>query len=159
MAKTSQIHLRCTPEEKAEVKAILKSINKKSDFLVTYFLESFKETTPQGLKIKRQSIEKELNEKEKQQDNLTLEINNLKIELQAINENIENKSLYDLENYKHNDNILNAIDSLKRYYNRKRHLIGSINDIPKDIILDVADKNKLNAKELLEIAKNDFINW
>lgn len=159
MAKTSQIHLRCTPEEKQEVKEILKSINKKSDFLITYFLDSFKETTPQGLKIKKQSIEKELSEKEKQQESLTLDINNLKIELKAIDENINNKSLYDLENYKHNDNILNAISSLKRYYTRKKHLIATINDIPKDIIIDVATQNELNAKELIEIAKNDFINW
>lgn len=159
MAKTSQIHLRCTPEEKKEVKEILKSLNKKSDFLITYFLDSFKETTPQGLKIKRQSIEKELNEKEKQQENLTLDINNLKIELKAIDENINNKSLYSLENYKHNDNILNAIDSLKRYYYRKKHLIVTINDVPKDVILSVADANNLNHNELLEIAKNDFINW
>ena len=158
MKKTEQIHLRCTPDEKQEVKDILKSINKKSDFIITYFLENYKNTSPQGLKIKKYNLEKELKEKEKQQELLNKNVESLKIKLEAINENINNKSIYDLSNYKNNEPILNSVESIKRYCSRKRN-IQSFNDIPKDIITDIANHHGINEKDLIKIASNDFVNW
>ena len=158
MVKNAQIHLRCTPEEKQEVKDILKSINKKSDFLITFFLDNFKETTPQGLKIKKYALEKELKEKENQQQLLNKDVESIKIKIDAINENINNKSIDDLSNYKNNEPILNGVESIKRYCSRKPN-IQSFNDIPKHIITSIAHQHGINEKDLIRIASNDFINW
>ena len=158
MTKTSQIHLRCTPEQKREVKEILKSINKKSDFLITYFLDNYKNSTPQGLKIKKYNLEKEIRKKEAQHTELFKDIENLKIQLNIIDDNLNNKSIYDISNYEHNEPVLNAINSIKRYWERKPNIL-SFNDIPKDVITDVANQHGIKESELIKIAMTDFINW
>lgn len=159
MVKTEQIHLRCTPEQKKEVKEILKSINKKTDFIITYFLDNYKNTSPQGLKIQKYHLEKQLKEKEEKQEILNKDVESIKIKLKAIDENINNKSIYDLDNFKNNEPIINSVASIKRYYERKKNIIQSFNDIPKNIILDIAQRHGVNEKELIKIASNDFINW
>lgn len=159
MAKDEQIHLRCTKEQKEQVKDILKSLNKKSDFIITYFLDNFLNTTPQGLKIQLYNLEKELKQKEQEQENNNKDIETLNIKIQAIKENLNNKNLFDKEFYKDQENIINAIQGVKNYYLRKKHLIQSINDIPKDVIKDVAKQNNLSEKDLYNFVSNDFINW
>lgn len=159
MKKDDRLYIRCTNEEKQELKRYLNMLNKKTDFIIRFFLDSMRETTPEGLKIQKYILERELEAKEKENEKLKYETEDLKIKIKAVDDNIKNKSLYDISNYEHNEKVLKAIGDLKAYYENKKHLIGSVEDIPQNVFITIAGTRGINYKDLIEIAKTDFKNW
>ena len=158
MAKNDQIHLRCSKEDKEEVKKYLSQLGKKTDFLIEFFLDNMRTTTPIGLKIQKHILQKELEQIEEERKKLLSKTEELEIKINAIDDRINNSDLYDIKFYENDENVSNAIKALKKYASRTSSIM-SVEHFPKKIMRDVAEANNLDPDELKKIASTDFKNW
>ena len=125
-----------------------------------YFLGTFNEATG-SLKVEKFLLKKEL-EKDKQDFKLKeFEINNKELRLKTIDETINNTSIYNLDNYKYNTAIVNAVESIKELLANPHSRYNSVEDIPEDVFKTKANNFKLKDVELLKsIAKEEYsTNW
>lgn len=158
--KDAQINIRCTSEEKEKVKAILKQYNKRWDFLVEYFLGTFNEATG-SLKIEQHLLKSELEEDKKDLKLKEFEIKNKELRLKTIDETINNTSIYNIDNYKYNTAIVNAVESIKELVFNPHSNYKAFEDIPEEVFKTKATNFKLTDVELLKsIVKEEFsTNW
>lgn len=158
--KDSQISIRCTSADKQKAKAVLDQYNKNWDFVLDFFLGCFNEATG-SLKIEKQILKSEI-ESEKQELQLKeFEIKNKELRLKTIDETIENASVYNLNNYKYNTAIINAVESIKELLANSHSKYKSVEDIPDEVFNTKAKNFKLNDVDLLKaIAKEEYsTNW
>ena len=108
MAKNDQLHIRVDSNDKEKLKERLKEYNQKTDFIVHFFLKNT-EDTKGSLEIEKIILLDELDELKDERKKLNYEIETKEIRLKAIENQLNNTTLYDLENYKYNKNIYNAV--------------------------------------------------
>ena len=158
--KDVQINIRCTLEERDKARAILDQYNKNWDFLMEYFLGTFNEATG-SLKIEKHLLETELEEDIKDLKLKEFEVKNKELRIKTIKENINNTSIYNLENYKYNTAIVDAVDSIKELVFNKHSNYKAFEDIPEEVFKTKATNFKLTDVELLKsIVKEEFsTNW
>lgn len=155
--KDDDWHFRCNHEDKVEGKRILKEINKPADFLLTYFLKEFN-TNSSRLRAEIEDIDAEKEAIDKQ----LIELQDRKASLdkrryEAVNE-LNNTSLYDLDNYKNNDAVMGAIGSIKDYVITRK--LTNFYDIPNNIFYNINSTYKVYDIDLLkEISLNEFDKW
>lgn len=155
--KDSQLHIRCTADQKKDVKEILRRMNKTSDFIIESFLKNYNDNAA-DLEIQQYFIDKELKNIEDEVSSLKLKEEQLKIRYKAITEEINNKKLYDISYYQDNAAITDAVNSIKDYVLQRN--ITTFNEIPENIFYEIDDNFKVhNVNLLIEISKNEYSKW
>lgn len=155
--KDEQMHIRCTAQQKADAKKILKLIGKTSDFIIESFLSQYNNAGA-TLELQKYFMKKEIAENEDKVNKLTADNERLKIRCQMIEDEISNKKLYDLSYYKNNEAVTKAVDSVKKYVLQRN--ITNFNDIPENDFHEWNANFKVNDVNLLmEISKNEFYKW
>lgn len=155
--KDSQLHIRCTAQQKADVKEILRRMGKTSDFIVEHFLNEYSDNTA-DLEIQQYFIEKELSKIDDEVNRLNEEAERLKVRHTAIKNEINNKKLYDLSYYESNKELTKAVNSVKAYV--LEHEITIFNDIPT-ILFDQWDQTfkVRNVDLIINVSKAEFNKW
>lgn len=155
--KDSQLHIRCTADQKKDVKELLRKMGKTSDFLVELFLDTYNDNAA-DLEIQQYFIDKELESIEKEVSSLKLKQEQLKLRRNAITEEIKNKNLYDLSYHKDDKAITDAVNSIKDYVLQRK--ITNFNDIPETVFYTIDDKFKAhNVDLIIAISKNEYTKW
>ena len=155
--KDSQLHIRCTAEQKADVKEILRRMGKTSDFIVEQFLNTYSDTAA-DLEIQQYFIEKELSKIDDEVNRLNADAERLKVRYNAINNEIKNKTLYDISYYANDEAVIKSVDSVKSYVMERK--ITNFNDIPNNTFDNICNTFKVSDKDLIiEISKNEFNKW
>ena len=151
------MHIRCTAQQKADVKEILRRMGKTSDFIIEQFLNEYSDNTA-DLEIQQYFIEKELNKIDNEVNRLNEEAERLKVRYNAINNEIKNKKLYDLSYYESNRELTKAVGSVKTYV--LQHEVTNFNDIP-NILFDQWDKTfkVRNVDLIINVSKAEFNKW
>ena len=158
--KDSQINIRCTSSDKDKAKAIIDQYNKNWDFVLEFFLGCFNEATG-SLKIEKHILKKELEEEKQDLKLKEFEIKNKELRLKTIDETINNTSIYNIDNYKYNTAIINAVDSIKELVINPYSKYKTFEDVPEEVFRTKAKVFKLNDVDLLKsIVKEEFsTNW
>jgi len=158
--KDSQVNIRCTSTEKEKAKAILDQYNKKWDFVLEFFLGCFNEATG-SLKIEKQILEDEVENELKDLKLREFEIKNKQLRIKTIDETINNASVYNLDNYKYNTAITEAVESIKDLLFNSYSKYKTVEDIPEEVFKTKAKNFNLNDVELLKsIVKDEYsTNW
>ena len=157
MAKDDQLHIRVNSNDKKKLKERLTEYGKKTDFIVHFFLKNT-EDTKGSLEIEKTILLDELEELKEQRKQLNYEIENKEIRLKAIENQLNNTTLYDLENYKYNQPIFNAVMSIKGVVIERG--IKKYNNITDDIFIANQKTYKVKDLDLLKnIVKNEFGKW
>ena len=155
--RDDQWHFRCNSEEKAKTKQLLKEINKPADFLMTLFLNIYT-TNSTKLQMEIENIDAECEEIDKQLQELQSRRESLDERRHEAEIELNNISLYDLNNYRNNDAIIGAIGSIKDYVLQRK--ITNFNNIPSTVYYEINSNYKVNDMELLkEISANEFNKW
>lgn len=155
--KDSQMHLRCTSQQKEDVKKILNIIGKKSDFIIEFFLDNFSNNAA-ILELQKHSIDKELANIKDEIKYLNEKAEMLTSRSKIIDDEINNRKLYDLTYYKNNESVTKAVNSVKTYVLQRN--ITNFNDIPENLFYELNENFKVNdAKLLIEISKNEYEGW
>ena len=160
MAKDKQISIRCNETDKEKAKAILDQYNKNWDFLLEFFLGCFNEATG-SLKIEKQILKSEIEAEKKELQLKESEIKNKELRLKTIDETINNASIYNIDNYKYNTAIINAVESIKDLLVDSNSKYKTIEDVPEEVFKVKAKNFKLNDVNLLKsIVKEEYYsNW
>ena len=157
MAKDDQLHIRVNSTDKERLKERLKEYGKKTDFIVHFFLKNT-EDTKGSLEIEKIILLDELDELKEQRKQLNYEIENKEIRLKAIDNQLNNTTLYDLENYKYNQPIFNAVNSIKGVVIERT--IKKYENITEDIFKSNQKTYRVKDLDLLKnIVKNEFGKW
>lgn len=155
--KDDDWHFRCNHEEKLEGKRLLKEINKPADFLLTFFLREFN-TNSSRLRAEIHDIDTECEAINKEMESLQNRLKELDERKHDAEIELNNTSLYDLENYRNSKSVMGAIGSIKRYVIQRE--IKHINDIPNTVINDIDSTFKVYDTDLLkEISSHEFNKW
>ena len=157
--KDSQLHIRCTADQKRDVKEILRKMGKTSDFLVELFLDTYNDNAA-DLEIQQYFIDKELENIQEEVSSLKLKEEQLKLRRNAITEELKNKNLYDISYYDEDNNkpLLDAVNSVKDYVLQRK--IKNVDDIPENVFYNIDDRFKVNNVGLIiEISKNEYDKW
>lgn len=164
MVKSKQLNFRVDETTKQDLEDIIKELNKNSSkkislsYILEDYINCYYSTSPHGLKLENRHLKQELNEKKEQLIKLNDEITQIKSKIQTNEEIINNTNLYDISNYKNNENVLKAIESLKEYVKHKEQYI-KLTDIPKRDIEGVAIQHKVPVSDLIKIIEFNFKNW
>ena len=157
MAKNDQLHIRVDSNDKEKLKERLKEYNQKTDFIVHFFLKNT-EDTKGSLEIEKIILLDELDELKDERKKLNYEIETKEIRLKAIENQLNNTTLYDLENYKYNKNIYNAVMSIKGVVIERS--IRKYEEITEDIFKANQKTYRVKDLDLLKnIVKNEFGKW
>lgn len=165
MEYTEQIHIRVTKQEKQLLNNILENLNenrvKKLGYRYILFninVNEYLEKNNYGLEIQINELLKEI-EKDNEIINKNIEKRTEKeIKLKKLREELNNKSLFDISNYKDNEPILKGFNSLKEYVlNSNINYFDDINNITFKQI-----QTSFNIKDLnlfKNIVKTHFEEW
>ena len=155
--KDSQLHIRCTSQQKEDVKEILRRMGKTSDFIIEQFLNEYSDTTA-DLEIQQYFIEKELKSIDDEVYRLNQEAERLKVRYTAINNEINNKKLYDLSYHESNKELTKAINTIKGYVLQRG--ITNFNELTNDLFIQWDKTFKVHNVELIiNVAKAEFNKW
>jgi len=154
--KDTQINIRCTSTDKEVAKAILDQFNKNWDFLLEYFLGTFNEATG-SLKIEKQILKSEVEEDKEDLKLKEFEIKNKELRLKTIDETINNTSIYNIENYKYNSSLMEAVESIKELVFNPYSKYNAFEDVPEEVFKTKAKNFKIKDMNLLKsIVKEEF---
>ena len=155
--KDDQWHFRCNSEEKERTKALLKEMNKPADFLMTLFLNIYT-TNSSRLEMEIENIDKERAAIDKKLIELQERMEKLDERRHTAVDELNNISLYDLNNYRNNESVMGAIGSIHDYVMQRK--ITNFNNIPNKIFYEINENFKVHDMELLkEISANEFDKW
>ena len=155
--RDDQWHFRCNSEEKAKTKALLKEINKPADFLMTLFLKIYTTNTSR-LEMEIENIDKERAAIDEEMAELQERMDKLDERRHTALDELNNISLYDLNNYRNNDAIIGAIGSIKDYVISRK--LTNFKNIPSTVFYEINSSYEVNDMELLkEISANEFDKW
>ena len=157
------IHFRITENEKNKIDMVLTDINKNSNdkkgyrFLIMEFVNNYLENNSIGLEYQKQQLLKEIQEQENEKNKLISSIQENEIKIKAIDNELNNKSVNDISNFKYKDNINHAFNRLKEIVLENK--INSIELIENDII-QLERTFKIKEKGILKkIVSNHFQEW
>lgn len=157
MAKDDQIHIRVNKEDKDRVKERLKEYGKKTDFLIDFFLQHTDDTKG-SLEIEKGILLQEINDLKESRKALNYEIETKEIRLKVIENQLNNTTLYDLENYKYNKSIFEAVNSLKKAVIERS--ITKYTDIRESDFKSFQNTYRFKDLNLFKnIVKNEFPKW
>lgn len=157
MAKDDQLHIRVNSTDKERLRERLKEYGKKTDFIVHFFLKNT-EDTKGSLEIEKVILLDELDELKDERKKLNYKIETREIRLKAIESQLNNTTLYDLENYKYNQPIFNAVMSIKGVVIERS--IKKYENITDNIFKANQTTYRVKDLDLLKnIVKNEFPKW
>ena len=158
-----QINIRLTSQDIKKIKVVLKDINKNSNekkgyrFLIMEYVDNYLNNNNIGLELEKNEIEKQNEKIQEQIDHLQYIKQENNIKLKAIDNELNNKIIYDISNYPYNDNLNYAYNRLKEIVLNNK--IKSFDLIENDI-KQLETTFKIKEKGLLrEIALNHFQQW
>lgn len=164
MKLTKQISIRLTENEYKRADKYKELRNKYSTERVTYrhiFLEKLNDDMAKsniGIEIKRDELLKEYDELKKEKTSIIETMEEIEIKLTKIDTALNNSTLYDLANYRHNTNIVKAVNSVKSYCIHNVTLKPEY--IPPAIFMELETTFKIKEKDLLKnIVFTEFSNW
>lgn len=164
MNLTKQISIRLTENEYKRATNYKKLRNKYSTERVTYrniFLEKIDDDMAKsniGIEIERNELLDEYDKLKQAKNNIVESMEEIQIKLSKIDTELNNSTLYDLSNFRHNTNIVKAVNSVKSYCIHNITLKPEY--IPPEIFLELETTFKINEKDLLKnIVFTEFTNW
>lgn len=167
MEYTEQIHIRVTKQEKEILNNILENLNGNRIKKLGYRHILFNINVNEYLKHNNYGLEIQINEllKEIEKDNEIIKYNieqrtEKEIKLKKLREELNNKSLFDISNYKDNEPILKGFNSLKEFVLNQNNNINYFEDI--DNITFKQIQTSFNIKDLTlfkNIVKTHFEEW
>lgn len=157
------IHFRITENEKNKIDMVLTDINKNSNdkkgyrFLIMEFVNNYLENNSIGLEYQKQQLLKEIQEQENEKNKLISSIQENEIKIKAIDNELNNISLFDISNYKTDKAMVNVFNRLKEIVFTNR--IVSIEDLEPDI-KQCGQAYKIKDKETFKnVVLNHFPEW
>lgn len=166
MELNNNIHFRVSDTDKEKIDLVLNDINQHANnkkgyrFLLMSFVNEYLENNNTGLICKRNQLLKELEQEKEKQNIATNNISQLEIRINNLNHEINNKTIFDIANYKYHDNINHAFNRIKEYCLNPINNINVFEDIPQEIFLNLETTFKIKEKGLLKnIAHNHFNEW
>lgn len=157
------IHFRVNENDKKRIGLVLNDINKHSNkkvgyrFLIMEFVNNYLDNNLTGLELEKNQLLKEIEKDKENKNKIIQQIQEKEIKLKAIDNELNNKSLLDISNYKYNDGLNNAFNRLKEIVLKNN--IKSFDLLENDII-NLENTFKIKEKGLLkEIALNHFNEW
>ena len=164
MKLTKQISIRLTENEYNRADKYKELRNKYSTERVTYrhiFLEKIDDDMAKGnigLEMKRNELQKAYDEQKTIKNNAVSNMEEIEIQLRKLDSELANSTLYDLSNYRHNTNIVKAVNSVKSYC--INNIILKPDYIPQEVLLELETTFKINERDLLKnIVYTEFPNW
>lgn len=164
--KTINIHFRVSENEKEIIDKALKILNQQTNKKVGYrflTLEKAKEivkNTNSGLEFKKAKLLKEIEKEKETEAKARHNISLLEIELNNINTEINNKTLFNIQNYPYDKPLNKGYERLKDIVLNPDNNINVFEDITETTFKQMQQSFKIKDLELFkEIIKNDFQEW
>ena len=111
-----------------------------------------------GLNIKRNELQDKYEELRTIKNGIVSDMEEIQIQLSKLDTELNNSTLYDLSNFRHNTNIVKAVNSVKSYC--INNTISNPDYIPPAVLLELETTFKINEKDLLKnIVYTEFSNW
>ena len=111
-----------------------------------------------GLEFKRNELLTKYDELKATKNSIVSDMEEIEIQLNKLDTELNNSTLYDLANFRHNTNIVKAVNSVKSYC--INNVISNPDYIPPAILLELETTFKINEKDLLKnIVLTEFSNW
>lgn len=164
MALEKQIAFRVSDNEYNRIEKYKKLRNKYSTKKIGYrdiFMEKIDDDMAKsniGLDIKRNELLTKYDELKTAKNSIVSDMEEIEIQLNKLDTELNNSTLYDLANFRHNTNIVKAVNSVKSYC--INNVISNPDYIPPAILLELETTFKINEKDLLKnIVLTEFSNW
>lgn len=164
MKLNKQINFRVTEAEYERAEKYKELRNKYSDKKIGYraiFMEKIDDdmaTSNIGLEIKRNDLLQQYDELKQAKNTIVGTMEEIQIQLSKLDTELNNSTLYDLSNFRHNNNIIKAVNSVKNYCISNE--ITKPNNIPKTVFLELENTFKIKETDLLKnIVFTEFVNW
>lgn len=167
MEYTEQIHIRVTPHEKEILNNILENLNetrlKKVGYRYILFnvnVNEYLENNNNGLEIQINELLKDIETDNEQINKIVEKRTEKEIQLKKLRHELNNKSLFDISNYKDNEPILKGFNRLKEIVINPDNNINYFEDI--DNITFKQMQTSFNIKDLQvfkKIVKTHFKEW
>ena len=163
MKLDKRIDIRLSENDKKKIDLVLNDINKYSNkkhgyrFLIMEFVDNYLNNNDIGLKLQKEQLLKANEQINEQKDKLAQKEQENNIKINAIDNELNNKSIYNISNYKYNENVTHAFNRLKEMVFQEK--IKEISKIEPDII-KLEKAFKIKEKGLLKnIVLNHFHEW
>lgn len=161
--KKYNIHFRVNENDKKRIDIVLNDINKHTNkkvgyrFLIMEFVNNYLDNNLTGLKLEKNQLLKEIEKDNETKNKIVQQIQEKEIKLKAIDNELNNKSLLDISNYKYNKPLTTAFYRLKEIVLKDK--IKSFDLIENDLI-NLANTFKVKEKDLLkEVVLYHFNDW
>lgn len=166
MKKTERIDIRLSKPDKDKCEQVLKDINETRNkkvgyrFLLMEFVNNYLDNKTSGLQIKKESILKKIDKEKENEAKAKHNISLLEIELNNINNEINNKSLFDISNYQYDKPLNKGFNRLKEIVLNPDNKINSFEDINETTFKQMQESFNIKDLELFKkIVKNHFREW
>lgn len=164
MALEKQIAFRVTENEYNRIETYKNLRNKYSTNKIGYrdiFMEKIDDDMANsniGLNIKRNDLLNKYDELKTAKNSIVSDMEEIEIQLNKLDTELNNSTLYDLANYRHNTNIVKAVNSVKAYCIHNG--ISKPDYIPSEVLKELELTFKIKDGELLKnIVFTEFENW
>lgn len=164
MNLTKQISIRLTENEYKRATKYKELRNKYGTERVTYrniFLEKIDDDMAKsniGTEIKRKELLTKYDELKQAKNNIVGTMEEIEIQLNKMDMELTNTTLYDLANFRHNTSIVKAVNSVKAYCIHKG--ISKPDYIPSEVLKELEITFKIKDGNLLKnIVFTEFENW
>ena len=164
MALDRQIAFRVTENEYTKIEQYKELRNKYSTKKLGYrdiFMEKIDDDMANStvvLDIKRKELLDKYDELKTAKNSIVNDMEEIEIQLSKLDTELNNSTLYDLANFRHNTNIVKAVNSVKSYC--INNVIKQPDYIPPAILKELETTFKIKEKDLLKnIVLTEFENW
>ena len=164
MALDKQIAFRVSDNEYKRIEKYKKLRNKQSTKKIGYreiFMEKIDDDMAKsniGLELKKNELLTKYDEIKKTKNSIVSDMEEIEIQLNKLDTELNNSTLYDLANYRHNTNIVKAVNSVKAYCIHNGILKPDY--IPSEVLKELELTFKIKDTDLLKnIVFTEFENW
>lgn len=163
---SEQIHIRVTKQEKEQCEKVIKSINETRNkkigyryLLLNVNVNKYLENNNKGIEIQINELLKDIETDNEQINKMVEKRTEKEIKLKKLRHELNNKSLFDISNYKNNEPILKGFQRLKEIVLTNENF-NYFEDIDKTTFKQMQESFKFNDIELFKkIVKNHFQEW
>lgn len=164
MALEKQIAFRVSDNEYKRIEKYKELRNKQSTKKLGYreiFMEKIDDDMAKGnigLEFKRNELLTKYDELKATKNSIVSDMEEIEIQLNKLDTELNNSTLYDLANYRHNTNIVKAVNSVKAYC--LHNGIAKPDYIPSEVLKELELTFKIKDGNLFKnIVFTEFENW
>lgn len=163
---SEQIHIRVTKQEKEQCEKVIKSINETRNkkigyryLLLNVNVNKYLENNNKGIEIQINELLKDIETDNEQINKMVEKRTEKEIKLKKLRHELNNKSLFDISNYKNNEPILKGFQRLKEIVLTNENF-NYFEDIDKTTFKQMQESFNIKDIELFKkIVKNHFQEW